>query len=180
MPLTERLWREEQRLSSSEVILHGNRPDAARVSPARVRIDGPRNDQIKGVRRLPGLHDRLGAVFVLRDDIHRFLCKVREDEQPFSRVYQLSRQGGQKLANGAFNFDPSVLQTRHRLLTESLLLRCDYAILSDFLNIVQKAAHRKLAFPWLGRQILLDLHLSESPFAFGFLSPLTSYLSVFQ
>ena len=178
MPLTERLRQGEQRLTSTEVMLHGNRPDALGVSPEHISIEGPRNNQIKGLRRLPGLDHRLGSVFVLRDDIRQFLGKVREDEQPFSRVYQMSRQGDPKPVDGAFTFNPSVLQTRHRLLTESLLLRCDYAILSDFLHIVRKASHRKLAFPWLGRKISLSLDHSGCPLTIDFSFLSRSYLSL--
>ena len=98
---------------------------------------------------------------MLRIDIQRFLSKVREDEQPFSRVFKMSQapqSGGQQ---PAFSFDSSVLQTRHRLLTESLLLRCDYALISDFLSIYQKSSHRKKAFPWLGRPVRLDLAVNR-------------------
>ena len=43
-----------------------------------------------------------------------------------------------------------------------MLLRCDYAILSDFLTIYQKSSHRKNAFPWLGQPVCLDLDHNRS------------------
>ena len=115
VPLTTRLQQEEQRLSTSDVLLDGNRRGAHSASPVKVWIQGPRNAQIKGIHRLPGLSDRLGALFVLREDIRRFLSRVRIDEQPFSKVYrmyQAALRNGQPSANGAFQFDSQVLQTR--------------------------------------------------------------------
>ena len=147
VPLTSRLQQEEQRLSSSEVHLNGNLQEAKKRSPDHVDIHGERNEQITVLRSLPGVTQRLEIALKLRKDINKFLSKVNEDEQPFSKVHQLSRQTNQESHDATFLFDSSVLQTRHRLLTESLLIRADFPILSDFLKIVQASGHRRFAFP---------------------------------
>ena len=115
VPLALKLADEERRLEESDPILHGNEDGARRESPNEINIQGPRNAQMKAIQRLPGLSDRLGSVFVLREEVRRFLSKVKVDEQPFSKVhrmYQEAQRTCQKPTGKTFEFEAQILQTR--------------------------------------------------------------------
>ncbi|KAL2037219.1 hypothetical protein N7G274_010082 [Stereocaulon virgatum] len=69
----------------------------------------------------------------LRKDIKRFLKEVDEAEQPISPIHGLVQDAHKhRGVNTEIADVPSVLQVRNRLLAIVLLVRCDYAILSDF------------------------------------------------
>ena len=70
----------------------------------------------------------------LRTDIKVFLAHVNEKEQPFRKIYDLVQDAKRhRGATGSIAWTPDVLQTRNRLLATVLLLRCEYAIMANFL-----------------------------------------------
>ena len=124
-----------------------------------IRIEGTRDHQIQTIRRLSGLDVRYTHILRARRDILIFLHQVSEQEQPYSRVHEMVKNVRHRTGNHPeFEFDGSILQVRHRLLTTVLALRCDLAILSDFLNIYQnQSGPRASPHKWVSSQVGLDL-----------------------
>lgn len=113
---------EEARLSSA---LH-------RLSLKPLRLVGSRNEQILVVLKTFKANTRYREISLLRTDIRRYLKEVDEAEQPISRIHSLVEDARKhRGVNTDITDIPSVLQVRSRLLATVLLLRCDYAILSD-------------------------------------------------
>ncbi|TVY17442.1 E3 ubiquitin-protein ligase [Lachnellula arida] len=123
IPLVARMQGIEENLRESEgpklatggVLLEGS-------SSGPLQLRGPRDKQFFQVLRL-------------RSDVKKFLGQVDEGEQPFGRIYDLA-QDARRHRGVDVNLDAKVdiLQVRNRLLTTVLLIRCDYTILSTFLN----------------------------------------------
>lgn len=104
-----------------------------RLSLEPVRLIGSRDQQIKAVVKASSSDARYRGISLLRNDIKRFLTEVDETEQPLGRIYNLVQDARKHRGVNAEIADvPSVLQVRNRLLATVLLLRCDYAILFDF------------------------------------------------
>ncbi|KAI9791622.1 MAG: hypothetical protein M1816_003708 [Peltula sp. TS41687] len=127
--------------------------------PATVlTIEGQRDPQVELLRKLPGLRSRYKPIIKLRANISKFLTQASEGEQPFMRVYRMvenlrRRQG----LDTEFRFDSNILQVRTRLLATGLALRCDLAILNDFLNVYQEhSGFGSLTPQWLTRTLKLD------------------------
>ncbi|ERF70407.1 hypothetical protein EPUS_05226 [Endocarpon pusillum Z07020] len=101
-----------------------------------IRLIGSRDEQIRVVFKIFHNDARYKDIFPLRNAIRKFLHEVDEREQPISRIHDLVRDarkhhpGSTEIATDL----PSVLQVRNRLLATILLLRCDYAILLDFIT----------------------------------------------
>ncbi|KAF6236088.1 hypothetical protein HO173_005716 [Letharia columbiana] len=112
-----------------------------RLSLEPIRLIGSRDEQIKVVVKTFKLDARYKDISLLRIDIRRFLKKVDEAEQPISRIHSLIQDARKhRGVNTEITDVPSVLQVRNRLLATVLLLRCDYAILSDFVSHVSGTA----------------------------------------
>jgi len=109
-------------------------PKPVEFSPSwSMRLNGSRNDQISVISRI-STSKRYNGLVSLRTVVKKFANKVRVSEQPFKRVQELvnyARSNDQ--TEQEFSFDPSVLQTRGTILAETLLLRCDIIILSDYM-----------------------------------------------
>ncbi|KAG9247660.1 hypothetical protein BJ878DRAFT_580600 [Calycina marina] len=85
-----------------------------------LRLKGSRDHQISQIGTLTRKDNRYKTIIGLRRQINKFLQQVNKKEQPFGRIYDLSKV--------------AVLQVRNRLLATVLLIRCDYTILLTFLN----------------------------------------------
>lgn len=104
-----------------------------KLSLEPVRLTGSRDQQIKTLLKILKADSRYKELFLLRIDVSRFLKEVDEAEQPISRIHSLVEDARRhRGVNAEITDVPSVLQVRNRLLATVLLLRCDYAILSDF------------------------------------------------
>lgn len=104
-----------------------------KLSLKPVRLIGSRDQQVKAVVNTLNVKSRYKDISLLRIDIRRFLGEVDEAEQPISRIHSLVGDARKyRGVNAEITDVPSVLQVRNRLLATVLLLRCDYAILSDF------------------------------------------------
>ena len=158
VPLTADLQGEEKRLSKDEVTLKsGKNQKTTPVNP--VLLMGGRARQIGLIRDLPGINHRLSGILKLRSKIAKFLGKVDKNEQPFGRISILATEAARKKGTmSTFKFDVSILQTRALLMTTSLLLRCDYDVLSDLVNIYRNSTPvDKLGLGWLRCNLTLDL-----------------------
>ncbi|KAG8528997.1 uncharacterized protein KY384_006686 [Bacidia gigantensis] len=157
VPLTAMLKQQEEKLRDAEDIVMSTIRAVASPTPILI-FTGGRDQQINTVRRLTGLSHRLGEFLRLRSQIQHFLQKVEPNEQPFARVRAMAEKSAREFGHtSSFNFDMSVLQTRASLWTSALLLRCDYDILSDILNVFQKHKPREEKLhPWLKAELSLD------------------------
>ncbi|KAL9598764.1 MAG: hypothetical protein Q9219_004261 [cf. Caloplaca sp. 3 TL-2023] len=107
------------------------------LSLAPLQLTGNRDEQIRKVYKDQKTNARYRDIFLLRTDISRFLREVDEGEQPISRIHAMVQDARRyrEISTGFLDVDlPSVLQVRNRLLATVLMLRCDYAILCDFIT----------------------------------------------
>ncbi|CAF9929862.1 MAG: hypothetical protein HETSPECPRED_007476 [Heterodermia speciosa] len=112
------------------------RPPHGSITKLSVPLKGEPQFQIARVRTFIGKQRRYADLFRLRQIIRDFHKRVAESEQPFSRIYDLVQDA--RLRRGIivdFDYTPEILQTRNRFLATALLLRCDYLILLEFLEI---------------------------------------------
>lgn len=132
-------------------------PHVFAMEPIKLKDTG--DAQIRTVARLIGKHQRYKPLLRLYNTIFHFLRKVSEAEQPFSRVYDLVRDARvHRGVNTDFEYTPEILQTRNRLLATVLMLRCVYAILTEFCALYKdKPAGGAL---WMQRE--LDINLSSN------------------
>ena len=106
-----------------------------RLSLEPIRLIGSRDQQIKVVLKALKADARYKDISLLRIDIRRFLKEVDEAEQPINRIHDLIQDARKNYGvNTEITDVPSVLQVRNRLLATVLLLRCNYAILLDFVT----------------------------------------------
>ncbi|KAI4239984.1 MAG: hypothetical protein L6R40_005416 [Gallowayella cf. fulva] len=106
-----------------------------KLSLEPIRLLGSREQQIKLIREACKGNTRYKHSFLLRGEINRFLKEVDEAEQPISRIHALVQDArNHRGVHTEITDVPAVLQVRNRLLATVLLLRCDYAILSDFVG----------------------------------------------
>ena len=104
-----------------------------KLSLKQIEVVGSRDNQIQIV--LKACDARYKDISCLRNDIKRYLKKVDEAEQPISRIHDLVQDARKHRGVKTETIDlPSVLQVHNRLLATVLLLRCEYAILSDFVT----------------------------------------------
>ncbi|KAL8735802.1 MAG: hypothetical protein Q9166_000666 [cf. Caloplaca sp. 2 TL-2023] len=102
---------------------------------APLSLEGPSESQFRKIANLTKDDKRHRDALRLRTRINVFLRQVNEKEQPFSRIYDLVQDAKRhKGVEGEMAWTPDVLQTRNRLLTTVLLLRCEYTIIANFLS----------------------------------------------
>lgn len=119
----------------------GLSPAFGRLSLEPIRLTGSRDQQISAVFKAHKTNARYKEISWLRIDIRRFLLEVDEAEQPISRIHALVQDARRYRGVSTEITDvPSVLQVRNRLLATVLILRCDYAILFDFVTHSGRAA----------------------------------------
>ena len=142
VPLEARLFDEESRLSSTAesdgVNLRRLLADHDKNHPNNdvLALHGSAARQFDKVRGLPVLTDRYQVAFKLKLDILRFLAQVREEEQPFGRIFDMVRDIRRRRGIDAnLVVDRSVLNTRFRMLTTLLMIRVDFAVLADYLGL---------------------------------------------
>ena len=110
-------------------------PALERLRLEPVRLTGSRDQQISVALKAEKATARYKDISSLRMDIRRFLREVDEAEQPISRIHALV-QDARKYRGVSTEIPdvPFVLQVRNRLLATVLILRCDYAILFDYVT----------------------------------------------
>lgn len=102
--------------------------------PEETKLDGSRDQQITKIYKLLGRSTIFKNIMQLRVEIKQFLKKVDEAEQPFTRIHDLVKDARRHRGVDTEIFSrPDVLQVRNRILATVLLLRCDFAILAEFL-----------------------------------------------
>ncbi|KAI0118538.1 hypothetical protein F4776DRAFT_258264 [Hypoxylon sp. NC0597] len=92
-------------------------------------------------------NDRYKEALGLWNGINTFIGQVRKEEQPFQRVNDFVQHAAlQRKLQGAFAFDETRIQNKAHLQACSLSLRCDIAIISDFMTVWEelRASRSKL------------------------------------
>ena len=165
VPLEAKLYNQEEHLKDADTKLgegaaanDGYSGDHRTEGLQEIRLEGTRDDQIQTIRRLSGLDARYTHILRVRREILVFLRRVSEEEQPYSRVHLMVKNVRHCTGvHPKFEFDGSILQVRNRLLTTVLALRCDLAILSDFLNVYQtQQGPRAFRNKWLRSEIIIN------------------------
>ncbi|KAL8841356.1 MAG: hypothetical protein Q9170_000987 [Blastenia crenularia] len=112
-----------------------------KLSLETVRLAGTRDQQISAIYKVQKTNVRYRDISLLRNNIKKFLHEVDEAEQPISRIHALVEDARKYRGVSTETTEmPSVLQVRNRLLATVLILRCDYAILCDFITHRGKTA----------------------------------------
>lgn len=153
VPLTRELREREIELSDSAnncirtessmffaagALLEGSAQSVASEVFQSIKLIGNREEIIQSIRNMPNLQ-RYALLMRLRANISQLLHQVVDEEQPYGRVYDfvksLRRRQGRDITIAK---DDSMIQTRAKLLAHSLFIRCDLAIVSDFVNLGQR------------------------------------------
>lgn len=130
-----------------------------------LRLEGSRDQQFASICDLSGLGWRYSDIVKLRKEISMHLKSVDLVEQPFGRVREMVENARRRYNVTMANLDDgsSILQFRNRLLAKMLSLRCDFAILSSFVQVYTQHKKSNFATPamiapyqWLGAALKLD------------------------
>ncbi|KAF2138624.1 uncharacterized protein K452DRAFT_256255 [Aplosporella prunicola CBS 121167] len=117
-------------------------------APVKLSISGSAAHQCILIRQTAGemlLSGRYQNILSLRNQIQRYVYKVRKEEQPFKKVWDLCEDARRRRnATGSFHFDNEVLQTRAYLMASALLIRCDIGILTDVVAVWKDKVPREL------------------------------------
>lgn len=139
VPLVARMEREETELQEGGA--EGQDPTQKLSSPLEllslkpVQLKGSSDQQIKDIANFARSDARFKSILKLRKEVKQFLKRVDKAEQPLSRIHDLVQDARRHRGVDTEIFcGPNVLQVRNRLLTTVLLLRCDYALLLEFLT----------------------------------------------
>ena len=98
-------------------------------------LTGSCDQQIRVAFKAGEATARYNDISWLRLDVCTFLREVNESEQPISRIHAFIQDARKYRGLSTEVHDiPFVLQVRNRLLATVLLLRCDYAILFDYVT----------------------------------------------
>lgn len=130
LQLAEGLLLEQQRLDQNPSKAVKDVGQAGRLG-----LTGDAYDQLKNLRKWVG-QGRYNRILQTYVDISKYMYQVRVEEQPFHKVSDFVRHANRhQKTRETFNYDEDVIQLRGYLLAISLLLKCNIAILSDFLGL---------------------------------------------
>lgn len=133
LQLAERLLQEEQRLENIATDLGAGIGRAGHLN-----MTGHIPGQLRNIKDWVG-HERYKPSIQVYNAIMRHKGRVKAEEQPFQKVANFVKHVSRNKATGHFNFDTSVIQLRGYLLATELLIKCNLAILADFLKLRKKA-----------------------------------------
>ena len=134
-PLAQQVDLEEKQLLDTRARFV---PDA---TPPHLRFQeaqmaGARTKIVDMIRSFPSYQNRYATILGLRNGINLYVHKVRDDEKPFTRVFDLIHAKNlEDLSANPRTLHTNMLQTRSHLLASALLMRCDLAILTDYLAL---------------------------------------------
>ncbi|CAF9923790.1 hypothetical protein IMSHALPRED_006018 [Imshaugia aleurites] len=160
VPLATRLEQEEQRLlktkSTIDVATPVTKPRYTPICPTLVRLGGPRGVLLHKISELSGLDTRCGPLLALHHEIHMFLGKLKEDEHHFAGIHRTLTRRSRAM------YSATTLQTTNGLLTKALLLRCEYDILSEIVEIHRNQVPKTgIQHHWLTVPLCLDLDFNR-------------------
>lgn len=102
----------------------------------KLALTDGRDQQLNVISKAP-IKGRYSQAMRIRHNIRKYLRLVDIQEQPFKRVWDMVQHARKRQkTDGHMQYQPTVLQTSQTLQATALLLRCDLAILSDFLELL--------------------------------------------
>ncbi|KAK5203655.1 hypothetical protein LTR41_010534 [Exophiala xenobiotica] len=102
----------------------------------KLALTDGRDQQLAVISKAP-INGRYSQALRIRHNIRRYLRSVDIQEQPFKRGWDMVQHARKRQkTDGDMQYQPTVLQTSQTLQATALLLRCDLAILSDFLELM--------------------------------------------
>lgn len=136
LSLATRLLKEQEKLGQQQKTEAASR---ATRGGQLIRC-APRLKQLRELQKITG-DGRYNSIINLWRDIGSYASDVRREEQPFQRVADLVLFANrQNKTHGEFRFDDSINQIKGSLLADTLLLKCDLAILFDFRRLAKDQA----------------------------------------
>ena len=164
IPLEQRLYEEEKRLQrnvdTGEIVPQKPSGGESTESPLAanvIRLEKSAEHQIDRIRKYPVLKTRYKPATSLKVEISKFLKQVREEEQPFGRIFDMIQDLRRRRGiTTDLVVDRNVLNTRNRMLASLLCIRCDLAVLSDFLVLRQKRQGLTNQHDWSKAELHLD------------------------
>lgn len=104
------------------------------MQEVKIRLVGPRAEQIDMINAAS--KNRYQGLVRLRTSLVRHQRRVATDEQPFKRVWDLVQNARRKRdTNDDMRWDPDSVQVGESLRICSLLMRCELAVITDFLSL---------------------------------------------
>lgn len=137
-----------------------------------VKLQGHRNQVMADISRIKGLKARYKGPFHARQRLSMFLHKIKEEEQPFGRLWDLVQDRRRRDRLGRLNsdlvYEPSVLQLRAYLMSMSLSIKFDITIIADALSIRKKMTGLAARYDWAAVDLEVDFsHLRNECLALG-------------
>jgi hypothetical protein len=133
LSLATRLLKEQENLGKQQKTMTAS----STAKGGKLTHYAPRLRQLRELESITG-DGRYTSIINLWRKIGSYASDVRREEQPFQRVADFvlfaSRQNK---IRGEFRFDDSVNQIKGSLLADTLLLKCDLAILFDFRGLAK-------------------------------------------
>ena len=126
--LAEKLVEETAKLAT-------NKPDIIKMQRVldvqTLCIDGVPDKQISKFKRI----HRYTSMLKLRNSLCNYLNAVKKEEQPFTKIFNFVENARRRHGmQGTLTFDSSVVQTKGEFEAITLRMRCDIAVLTDFLS----------------------------------------------
>ncbi|PTB39704.1 hypothetical protein M441DRAFT_197320 [Trichoderma asperellum CBS 433.97] len=136
LSLANQLLKEQERLGQQQKI----KAASSTVKGGKLTHCAPRLKQLRELQKIAD-DDRYDSIITLWRNIGSYASDVRQEEQPFQRVANLVLFANrQNKTRGEFRFDDSINQMKGSLLADTLLLKCDLAILFDFRHLAKDKA----------------------------------------
>lgn len=129
LQLAERLLQEAQRLEDDDEDVSGCTGHIDKLN-----LIGNVPGQLSQLQKWVG-NGRYRPSLRVYSDILNYRDQVKAEEQPFQKVANLVMYASRNRTTSNFAFEESVIQLRGYLLATELLIRCNLAILSDFLKL---------------------------------------------
>ena len=164
LPIEQRLYEEEKRLQKSADIgrIVPQQPSDAQIKEGLlaandIRLEKSQAHQIDRIRKFPALKARYKPCTTLGVEISKLLKQVSEAEQPFGRIFDMIQNIRRRRGiTSDLVVDRNILNTRNRMLTSLLSIRCDLAIISDFFVLRQKRQELANQHNWIKTELHLD------------------------
>ena len=142
VPLEQELHTQEQALQKSKAEFKLPRVN---TTTTEISLHGSSDQQTATIfKKAPGFGSRYKKIHELQRSIRLFVAKVGEGEQPFGRIHDMVRDIRRRRGllirdfNTGQDIVSKVLDTRNRILATALSIRCNLALLSDFVEIYLK------------------------------------------
>lgn len=151
----------------AEINGHGGRLPRANIEFGKqsdsMKLEGHRNKVMADIKRIACLKSRYKEPFQARGRLNVFLHKVKQEEQPFGRLWELlqDRRRRENLEHPSIHlvYEPSVLQVSEYLMSMSLSIKFDITIVADALAVRKQMTGFTARYGW--GAIDLDVDFSQ-------------------